>query len=424
MGALLRQSSLFGEAPMVPKHVAFIMDGNRRFAKRKRIATADGHSLGFDKVVGVLEWCLDVGVPCVSVYAFSLENFRRSPSEVDTLMKLFEDRLLTILQEDVVKRHGVRVRVLGDLSRLPPGVAHAARRAMQTTAHHSTCLLNICLAYTSTDEVGRALVAVQKQVSCGTLPLGDITLSHIERHLDTVGCPRVDLVIRTSGETRLSDFLLQQSSAASLHFTSALWPDFSFTNLLTALCQFQREAPLVAALASTAAAAAAAAAAKTPVSSVTAAAPFPGMTLTGSSAAATGIAGGAMGAAPPPGMTLTASPAGSSSGTAERHRTSRSPTADCPVSTGPSSGAVAGPHAIPLKIGSPSEDPHWRSPADRRDCSGSLTQYGKPGHFGERDCSRATCSLELLMQSMTPMQRQYAQQHYQQDCIASTFATA
>lgn len=254
MGALMRHSGLFGDVPMIPKHVAFIMDGNRRFAKQQHITTAGGHSMGFDKVLRALEWCLDLGVSCVSIYAFSLENFRRSPSEVETLMQLAEDRMLALLQEDVVKRHGVRVRVLGDLTRVPPSVAHAAQQAMQSTAHHSSCLLNICLAYTSTDEVGRAMEAVQKQVSQGALAAGEVTLTHIEQRLYTVGCPKVDLVIRTSGETRLSDFLLQQSSAASLHFTSALWPQFSFTDLLAALCQFQREAPLVAALASSAAA--------------------------------------------------------------------------------------------------------------------------------------------------------------------------
>lgn len=237
---------------MIPNHIAFIMDGNRRFAKRQRIATAGGHAKGFDKVVCALEWCLDLGVPCVSMYAFSLENFRRSPSEVAALMSLAEDRLLALPQEELVHRHGVRIKVSGDLSRVPLSVADAANRAMEATACHSKCVLNICLAYTSTDEMSKAVEAVQQQVTQGSLPKGDVSLSHIEEHLFTAECPRVDLVIRTSGETRLSDFLLHQSSAASLHFTSSLWPDFSFTDLLAAFCQFQREAPLAAALATAA----------------------------------------------------------------------------------------------------------------------------------------------------------------------------
>lgn len=267
---------------MIPKHIAFIMDGNRRFAKRQRIATAGGHAKGFDKVVCALEWCLDLGVPCVSMYAFSLENFRRSPSEVATLMSLAEDRLLALPQEELVHRHGVRIKVSGDLSRVPLSVAHAANRAMEATACYSKCVLNICLAYTSTDEMSKAVEAVQQQVTQGSLLKGDVSLSHIEEHLFTADCPRVDLVIRTSGETRLSDFLLHQSSAASLHFTSSLWPDFSFTDLLAAFCQFQREAPLAAALA-TAASTCAERGQQHAAGDASAAAPSPNVTVTATS---------------------------------------------------------------------------------------------------------------------------------------------
>lgn len=213
------------------------------------------------------------------------------------------------------------------------------------------------------------------------------------------GCPHVDLVIRTSGETRLSDFLLQQSSAASLHFTSALWPDFSFTDLLAALCQFQREAPLVAALASAAAdnaathAATAGGGAERPVSSATGAASLP---ATLSSASVAGASSGEPG-----------------SQQAAQHRTCRSPTrGDVPImGLSPSPGTVSSQHAAQASYTSTRDTSHSHELSDCRRIPSLLSQNGQPVHFGKRSSSCTTCASDFKLQSMAPIQCQHLRQH-------------
>ncbi|KAK9825746.1 hypothetical protein WJX74_003947 [Apatococcus lobatus] len=231
------------KAGPVPEHVAIIMDGNRRFATGRQLARQEGHTFGYRKLEEALEWCLDLGIACVSVYAFSIENFRRSPTEVDTLMGLAEQKLGELMQESsLIQKYGVRVRVLGELSLLPAAVQQAAHRITAATARHTTCTLNICFSYTSSQEMARAVQRTRLELQQRP-DASDCEVEHLlESHLDTQGVPPVELLIRTSGEHRLSNFLLWQSAFAQLVFLDVLWPDFSFWSFLCALLDYQRHA--------------------------------------------------------------------------------------------------------------------------------------------------------------------------------------
>ncbi|DBA83966.1 TPA: hypothetical protein ACH3X1_006459 [Trebouxia sp. C0004] len=228
----------------IPKHLAFIMDGNRRFARKQGLQTIIGHQQGYLKLLDALQWCLDLGVEAITVYAFSIDNFRRDPREVAALMCLAEEKLLDLLcHKDIINTNQVQVRVIGNLSLLPVRVQQAANQVMAATSHHQQCRLNICMAYTSRQEMAQAVHSVHRQVAEGGIVAVDVTADTIEQELYTHGCPPVDLLIRTSGEHRLSDFMLWQSRYAQLVFSNTLWPDYSFWDLLQALVQYQRNYP-------------------------------------------------------------------------------------------------------------------------------------------------------------------------------------
>lgn len=231
----------------VPRHVAFIMDGNRRFARREGLEAADGHARGFAKLKEALEWCIALGsVRVVSVFAFSIENFRRPPAEVDALMELAAAKFEEMLRKGgVVDEYGARVQVLGRLDLAPPRLQAVMARLVRRSAQNTRLTLNICFAYTSQDELAAAAGDLAAAVGGGALLPGDVTPSLVSRCLFTGGCPPPDLLVRTSGETRLSDFLLWQCSAAHTHlaFVDALWPDFSCWDLLMVVVGYQRRAP-------------------------------------------------------------------------------------------------------------------------------------------------------------------------------------
>ncbi|KAL0037676.1 hypothetical protein WJX77_007334 [Trebouxia sp. C0004] len=220
------------------------MDGNRRFARKQGLQTIIGHQQGYLKLLDALQWCLDLGVEAITVYAFSIDNFRRDPREVAALMCLAEEKLLDLLcHKDIINTNQVQVRVIGNLSLLPVRVQQAANQVMAATSHHQQCRLNICMAYTSRQEMAQAVHSVHRQVAEGGIVAVDVTADTIEQELYTHGCPPVDLLIRTSGEHRLSDFMLWQSRYAQLVFSNTLWPDYSFWDLLQALVQYQRNYP-------------------------------------------------------------------------------------------------------------------------------------------------------------------------------------
>ncbi|XP_037737528.2 dehydrodolichyl diphosphate synthase complex subunit DHDDS isoform X3 [Chelonia mydas] len=205
------------KAGPMPKHVAFIMDGNRRYAQKCHVKRQQGHSEGFDKLAQTLRWCLNLDIREVTVYAFSIENFKRSKEEVDGLMELARQKFSRLLEEqENLKKHGVCIRVLGDLPLLPLDIQELIAQAVLATRNYNKCFLNVCFAYTSRHEISNAVREMAWGVEQGLLEPSDVSESLLDKCLYTNNSPNPDLLIRTSGEVRLSDFLLWQK-ARDLH---------------------------------------------------------------------------------------------------------------------------------------------------------------------------------------------------------------
>lgn len=232
----------------VPSSVAFIMDGNRRWARARGRAAYDGHPRGGEKLAEALQWCLDAGIKTVTVYAFSIENFKRPQREIDEIFSLALSRLHEMLQNsDIVQKHRVRVNILGNLDLLPEDLRAACARVMCATSHFTDGpTLNICFAYTSRSEMARAVSQMITLFDRGDIELNDITHYLLRECLFTgyscgfndaaVGEP--DLLIRTSGERRLSDFLLMQSTNSVIAFTHVLWPDLTAWDMVKMLLDY------------------------------------------------------------------------------------------------------------------------------------------------------------------------------------------
>ncbi|XP_062841681.1 dehydrodolichyl diphosphate synthase complex subunit DHDDS isoform X1 [Trichomycterus rosablanca] len=228
------------KAGPMPKHVAFIMDGNRRFARKKHVERQEGHTQGFDKLAETLRWCLNLGIHEVTVYAFSIENFKRSKEEVDGLMELAEEKFARLLSEhENLEKHGVCIRVLGDLTLLPEDLQRQIAKAVVATRVHNKCFLNVCFAYTSRYEIANAVKEMAWGTEQGLIKSSDVSEALLSQCLYTSSSPDPDLLIRTSGEVRLSDFLLWQTSHSCIVFQSVLWPEYTFWNLCEAVLQYQ-----------------------------------------------------------------------------------------------------------------------------------------------------------------------------------------
>ncbi|KAK3096619.1 hypothetical protein FSP39_001745, partial [Pinctada imbricata] len=229
------------KAGPLPHHVAIIMDGNRRFAVKNSMDRAEGHLKGFDKLAETLEWCLDLGISEVTVYAFSIENFKRSKEEVDCLMELARQKFARLMQEkELIQKYEVCVRVLGNLQLLPLDIQEIIADCVNFSKNNTRATLNVCFAYTSRDEICSAMRDIAEGVSQGHLKESDVSEDLIEQCLYTSRSAHPDLLIRTSGEVRLSDFLLWQSSYSCLAFVKVLWPEFSVWHLYAAVLQYQR----------------------------------------------------------------------------------------------------------------------------------------------------------------------------------------
>ncbi|XP_013883703.1 dehydrodolichyl diphosphate synthase complex subunit DHDDS [Austrofundulus limnaeus] len=228
------------KAGPMPKHVAFIMDGNRRFARKKNLERQEGHTQGFNKLAETLRWCKHLNIPEVTVYAFSIENFKRTKEEVDGLMELAKQKFRKLLEErENLEKHGVCIRVLGDLNMLPLDLQQLIAKAVVTTKNHNKCFLNVCFAYTSRYEITNAVREMAWGVEQGLIKASDVSETLLSECLYSNSSPNPDLLIRTSGEVRLSDFLLWQTSHSCLVFQSVLWPEYSFWNLCEAIVQYQ-----------------------------------------------------------------------------------------------------------------------------------------------------------------------------------------
>ncbi|CAG8507045.1 905_t:CDS:2 [Ambispora leptoticha] len=226
----------------IPQHVGFVMDGNRRFAKKIQVQTGEGHYMGFQKLEEVLEICLELGIKVVTVYAFSIENFKRPKEEVDTLMNLARKKLRELYENnDVVSKYGVSIRILGNKTLLPEDLLIEMEKAEDATKRNNRTILNLCCPYTSRDEIATAVRKVVIQVEKGETNISEIDEKLLDSKLYTNGCPPLEILIRTSGETRLSDFLLWQChEKCNIHFVNCYWPEFSLWEMLPIILDYQR----------------------------------------------------------------------------------------------------------------------------------------------------------------------------------------
>ncbi|CAD6241314.1 GSCOCG00002640001-RA-CDS [Cotesia congregata] len=226
----------------IPRHVAFIMDGNRRYANKKQYNSfIQGHTEGFNKLAETLQWCLDLGVREVTVYAFSIENFKRSKEEVQELMTLAENKFKKLLDErEKLMKHGVRICVVGNMSLIPENLRKLMDEAMLITKDNSKALLNVAFAYTSRDEIVETIKSLAQKVDTSQLLPEEIDEKLFAQNMYTCESADPDLIIRTSGEVRFSDFLLWQFSYSYIYFSKAFWPEFSVWDFLKAIFYYQR----------------------------------------------------------------------------------------------------------------------------------------------------------------------------------------
>jgi undecaprenyl diphosphate synthase len=223
---------------IVPAHVAVIMDGNGRWARERSLPRPLGHAAGMTAVREAVEGCLDAGVGVLTLFAFSQENWQRPAEEIEALMSLLETYIARELEQ--LRARGVRARILGDVARLPAGARAALDRIVGETAAGSQLDLNLCISYSSRAEIARAARLLAEEIEAGTLHPAEIDEQAVARRLYTASIPDPDLLIRTSGEMRISNFLLWQLAYAELYVTPVLWPDFTRRDLFEAILAFQR----------------------------------------------------------------------------------------------------------------------------------------------------------------------------------------
>jgi undecaprenyl diphosphate synthase len=232
---LLRRIKVHGS---VPAHIAVIMDGNGRWARGRALPRPLGHHAGMRAVREVIQGCLDAGVGVLTLFAFSQENWQRPAGEIDALMSLLEEYIAR--EVDNLRSKGVAVRILGDVERLAPGARRAVDRVMAETAGGTELALNLCISYGSRAEIAQAARGLAEDAAAGRLDPTEIDEEAVARRLYTAPWPDPDLLIRTSGEMRISNFLLWQLAYAELYVTPVLWPDFTRRHLFEAILEFQR----------------------------------------------------------------------------------------------------------------------------------------------------------------------------------------
>ena len=237
LGAVPLPSEASGAgSPGVPRHVAIIMDGNGRWAKARGLPRAAGHRQGAEAARKVLRAAGEAGLKCLTLYAFSSENWRRPQEEINDLTGLL--RFYISRELDSLHREGIRLKILGDHKAFQPDVAKMVDAAVERTAGNSRMTLAIALNYGARSELTQAMQRLAARVEAGELAAAALDEAAIEAELDTADLPPLDLLIRTSGEKRLSNFLLWQAAYAELLFVDTLWPDFDGEALRAALAEF------------------------------------------------------------------------------------------------------------------------------------------------------------------------------------------
>ncbi len=222
----------------LPRHVAIIMDGNGRWAKRQGLPRIMGHRKGVDSLKDLLRCCKDWGIPALTAYAFSTENWGRPRTEVEFLMTLFERVLRREMAE--MMEENVRIRFVGDLEQLPLSLQEEITRSMRETKDNFGINFTVATNYGGRQEILQACRAIASQVEKGLLSANEIDEQIFEHHLYTQGLSHPDLLIRTSGEMRISNFLLWQMAYAEIYVTSTLWPDFDRQQFYQALSNYQQ----------------------------------------------------------------------------------------------------------------------------------------------------------------------------------------
>lgn len=221
-----------------PKHVAVIMDGNGRWAQSRGLPRTAGHKKGADTLHTILQACRDFGVECLTIYAFSSENWRRPQAEIRDLMELLRQYLAR--EVPTMNKNGVRMRFIGDMSLLEHDIRQTIAEAERITEKNHSFTLTVALSYGGREELTRAARKLAERVKSGEIEPQDINEERIAQSLDTAGLPEPDLLIRTGGEQRISNFLLWQSAYTEFYFTPVLWPDFSVADFKQALDEFSR----------------------------------------------------------------------------------------------------------------------------------------------------------------------------------------
>ncbi|HEY0090344.1 MAG TPA: polyprenyl diphosphate synthase [Candidatus Lokiarchaeia archaeon] len=224
----------------VPEHVAIIMDGNRRFAAELGLPPTTGHFFGRDKLEQVLEWCFELGIKNLTVYAFSTENFDRDSVEVRTLMDLCKKELDRAIKDSRIHKNKVKIRVLGKLESLPRDIAESAQYIMDKTKDYDKHSFNIALAYGGREEIIQAIKKIASDVKKEKLKIEEIKESIVSRYLYTNGIPDPDIILRTSGEERISNFLLWQIAYSELYFSDVYWPALQKRDFLKAIITCQQ----------------------------------------------------------------------------------------------------------------------------------------------------------------------------------------
>ncbi|KAK9285258.1 hypothetical protein L1049_024448 [Liquidambar formosana] len=240
----------------IPNHIAFIMDGNRRYAKKWNLDLRVGYKAGILALICMLKYCMELGLKYITIYAFSIDNFKRRPEEIQNVMDTMRDIIEGMLKEEssIVNQHGVRVYFIGNLRLLSEALRAAAEKAMNVTAKNDKAVLLVCLAYTSSNEITHAVQEscndanrachggekseIKEEEEEEQYPI--IKLVDVERQMYMAVAPDPDILIRSSGETRLSNFLLWQTTSCLLYFPKALWPELGLRHLVWAVLNFQR----------------------------------------------------------------------------------------------------------------------------------------------------------------------------------------
>ncbi|MEE4241268.1 MAG: isoprenyl transferase [Desulfopila sp.] len=226
-----------GEQTRLPRHVAIVMDGNGRWAEKRKKPRLYGHKVGASSVREIVEVAAETGIKILTLYAFSSENWKRPDSEVKGLMSILQNYLESELTR--MLNNDIRLSCIGDLQRIPVGVRDVLMESIEKTKNNKKLILNLALSYGGQDEIVNAVKVIAEKCCKGSLQPADIDKKLVNDHLYTAGLPDPDLLIRTGGEKRLSNFLLWQTSYAEIVFTDVMWPDYRKDAFMQSLKEYQ-----------------------------------------------------------------------------------------------------------------------------------------------------------------------------------------